>query len=777
MWAVTLAVAFLVVTTSTQLECGPMPLNNIKFRTCHPTEGRYIGRALSYASANSTCTYHTRRISLSNDIETNPGPVRYPCSICSKPLRKNQLTLNCIVCSKSSHASCEGVNKNAYNTSSQWTCTPCILPPFTNSFFEMETELSSTQNDHDNDTSMSTADLKYTKGLKFMHINAQSAFPKIDEIRLMILESDPVVFGISETWFDNSIDNSEIQITNYTVYRHDRSDGWGGVALYINNRLDANLLNIPTPDKTAVETLWVKISLPKTRPILAGIVYAPSISNQLFEDLESVLDEVNTISASSRTPGEITCMGDFNCDKLKPTSWEWKKLSSVMNTLHMSQIISKPTRITQFSKTCIDHIWTTSPELYTNRDVITIPFSDHLLIFGVRKSVNRPKGQPRIINARSYRRFNNNDFIKDLEQAPWSSIEVSNDPDLAWSIFESLFTPICDAHAPFKQVKIPNNQPQWINDEYLACRIDLVRTRSRAQKSFSDADWLAYRNLRNKTNNLATRLKREFIETSINNAGNDSHKLWKTIKTVLPGSKHDVISSLRVGDSITNDGKLIVDNFNTFFSTIGENLAKAFNSSQDLNYTQSEETIPGEFHFTKIPEDDVLKLLKGIDGKKATGLDNISPKLLKIGYAQLCRPLAYIMNLSLTSGVVPSAWKKCRVSPIFKEGDHLDTSNYRPISVIPSCMKIFEKLVHSQLYHFVTDYNLLSSNQSGFRAMHSTQTCLLEVTDYLLDNFNSGLYTGVRVFRSEEGFRYGAPQSPSQPASEHWRARSRTQLV
>ena len=106
------------------------------------------------------------------------------------------------------------------------------------------------------------------------------------------------------------------------------------------------------------------------------------------------------------------------------------------------------------------------------------------------------------------------------------------------------------------------------HSEYLACRIDLIHTRSRAQKSFSDADWLAYRNLRNKINNLATRLKHEFIETSISNAGTDTQKLWKTIKTALPGSKHDVNSSLRDGDSITNDGKLIADNVNIFFSTI-----------------------------------------------------------------------------------------------------------------------------------------------------------------------------------------------------------------
>ena len=82
----------------------------------------------------------------------------------------------------------------------------------------------------------------------------------------------------------------------------------------------------------------------------------------------------------------------------------------------------------------------------------------------------------------------------------------------------------------------------------------------------------------------------------------------------------------------------------------------------------------------------------------------------------------------------------------------METNNYRPISVIPSCMKIFEKLVHSQLYKFVTDHNILSSSQSGFRALHSTQTCLLEVTDYVLDNFDSGYYTGVIFLDLKKAF-------------------------
>ena len=159
-----------------------------------------------------------------------------------------------------------------------------------------------------------------------------------------------------------------------------------------------------------------------------------------------------------------------------------------------------------------------------------------------------------------------------------------------------------------------------------------------------------------------------------------------------------------------------------------------------------------QFHFSIISEEVVSKLLRNLDGGKATGLDNISPKFLKVGYEQLAKPLAYIMNLSLATVAVPSAWKASRVSPIFKEGDPLDTSNYRPISVITACMKVFEKIVHTQLYNFIDHNNILTTNQSGFRPMHSTQTCLVDVSDYLLNNMSSSLFTGAVFLDLKKAF-------------------------
>ena len=135
------------------------------------------------------------------------------------------------------------------------------------------------------------------------------------------------------------------------------------------------------------------------------------------------------------------------------------------------------------------------------------------------------------------------------------------------------------------------------------------------------------------------------------------------------------------------------------------------------------------------------------------------------------------MILSIASGAVPSAWKKSRVFPIFRERDHLDTSNYRPISVIPACMKILRNLFTANFTIFFTDYNLLSSNQSGFRTMPSTQTCLLEVTDYLLDNFNSGLYTGVVFLDLKKAFDTVHHKVLLKKTPEHWCAGFWTQLV
>ena len=78
--------------------------------------------------------------------------------------------------------------------------------------------------------------------------------------------------------------------------------------------------------------------------------------------------------------------------------------------------------------------------------------------------------------------------------------------------------------------------------------------------------------------------------------------------------------------------------------------------------------------------------------------------------------------------------------------------NFRPISILPSLSKILENAVHKQLYSYLNQNNLLSERQSGFRPLHSTTTCLTEITDYLLDNMNSGQITGTIFYDLRKAF-------------------------
>ena len=87
----------------------------------------------------------------------------------------------------------------------------------------------------------------------------------------------------------------------------------------------------------------------------------------------------------------------------------------------------------------------------------------------------------------------------------------------------------------------------------------------------------------------------------------------------------------------------------------------------------------------------VKKFLTSLDVTKATGLDCIGPRLLKIAPDAICSSITNIINKSLSQGVCPTIWKTAKVNPVFKSGSKSDVNNYRPISILPTLSKIIEK--------------------------------------------------------------------------------------
>ena len=114
--------------------------------------------------------------------------------------------------------------------------------------------------------------------------------------------------------------------------------------------------------------------------------------------------------------------------------------------------------------------------------------------------------------------------------------------------------------------------------------------------------------------------------------------------------------------------------------------------------------------------------------------------------------LTAIFATSISTGMFPQEWKTSRVSPVYKSGTRNNPSNYRPISVISTVAKIFEKIVYDQLYENLNGSSLLNACQSGFRSLRSTLTALLEATNSWSVNIDNGLVNGVIFIDLKKAF-------------------------
>ena len=125
--------------------------------------------------------------------------------------------------------------------------------------------------------------------------------------------------------------------------------------------------------------------------------------------------------------------------------------------------------------------------------------------------------------------------------------------------------------------------------------------------------------------------------------------------------------------------------------------------------------------FKCITTDYTMKAIESLESKKSCGHDGISNTLLKVIKASISQSLTIINNQMLTTGIFPDAFKLSKVIPLYKKGESSLLVNYRPISLLPTISKIFEKVIHDQLYKYFEKYNLLAEQQYGFRKQHSAE--------------------------------------------------------
>ena len=175
------------------------------------------------------------------------------------------------------------------------------------------------------------------------------------------------------------------------------------------------------------------------------------------------------------------------------------------------------------------------------------------------------------------------------------------------------------------------------------------------------------------------------------------------------------MTSLKINGLTITDTREISNEFNNHFSTIGTKLASEIDPDSG-DYQRYLTRTDKRFHLHPTDASKVFSLMNKLNKSKATGLDGISVRLIRECADLICVRICHIFNQSISQGKLPEDWKSARVTPLFKQDDRDDVNNYRPISVIPVVVKVFEIIVYEQLYAYLEEHG------AGFRAFHSNVT-------------------------------------------------------
>ena len=327
---------------------------------------------------------------------------------------------------------------------------------------------------------------------------------------------------------------------------------------------------------------------------------------------------------------------------------------------------------------------------------------------------------PDYFEFRDFRSFEDENFKLDLRRESWDSIYKCNEVNESYTRFLHIFNKVSNIHAPLKKAKIKHKAYKpWITSGLKKS----MKVRDKLYKK-----WLITRNyvFLNKyklyRNKIATinKIYRDCFYNDILIKSDNTKKMWDNINLLINKKRPSShIEKLQVDNKRYEQPLTISNCLNDFFcnvpSTLAAQLPKSHKSA--TSYLSQKRK---QFRFAQVSEIEVFLLLESLDTNKSFGIDKIHPLLLKTAALQIYRPLTFIFNLSINKGIFPDSMKLAKVVPIFKQGSRFVCSNYRPISVLSSISKIFERCIFNQLMFYFTNKNMISPKQYGFRPGFTT---------------------------------------------------------
>ena len=553
----------------------------------------------------------------------------------------------------------------------------------------------------------------------------------------------------------------------------------GGLAIYISNDT-CNPNDIEKIEELSTnndynegEFLFVKIKACKaqSKTIIIGNMYrSPSTKPNPSKFIENL--KLKLLKLNKHKNKLIILGGDTNIDLIQHHhDTHAQNLSELTSSSGFIPLISRPTRITDHSATLIDHLYTNSLNAVTSTGILTVDISDHLgtyanFLLNGHNHNHQPIITPRSSSAPEYRKFNDDNVEKFRElitNENWASVDSEHDAQSKYDNFICIYTDHYNTAFPLssntKRKKQRADPKPWI----LPWLEEACDRKNRCYHSYikspTSANHTKYKKLKKFVTKHIKKAKLQYYTNYFKQYSADSRKQWQMINTLLNKNKRKITIPKLVneGKDITSPTE-IANTFNNYFCNIASKLK--------VNHIPGPDNpSPSPTQFAKYlhnPSPNSIYLLDTEGSEVETVINNFKNKstadtnitALKAANAvpRFQEVLADLINISFKEGVFPKQLKLAKVVPIHKSGKRTDVSNYRPISLLSTFSKIYEKIMHKRVDSFLTKYNILQDNQYGFRKGHSCEHALISAQNKILESLDKKQITLLLLIDFSKAF-------------------------
>jgi hypothetical protein len=434
-------------------------------------------------------------------------------------------------------------------------------------------------------------------------------------------------------------------------------------------------------------------------------------------------------------------MGDTNIDMLKPNTVDTKYFQNLISCFSLIQIVTEPTRITDRSQTLIDIICVSKNLSISCLNTVDMSgLSDHCLV-SCHIDIIKEKHKIRQFVYRNFSNFISEDFFNDSQLINWNALENIGDVNEKLRYLNENVTNLFNYHAPIVVAVAKKPYRPWIT--YTIRK--MIKLKNNAFKRFLKNKNLAtyeyYKELRNYTLNAIRNEKRAYLKFETNKAKSNPQKLWKCFSTIGIQKQNltEIPKSLQNVEEINNYF------YNSVNSLLPDNQLINFYNNNVNNDTNA------NFTLTSVTSTEICESVRLIN-TEAVGADGINNKMLTIVLPIIMISLTNIINECFKMGCFPNIWKTALVCPLPKIPNPSTFSDLRPISILPCMSKIIERIVHTRLNKYLNQFNLLPTNQSGFRKNFSTCTALTKITDDACLGLDSGKVTILLLLDFSKAF-------------------------